>query len=145
MSYSEVDGAIIVDGMKNVIDHSLILGGIQIDDVISGVSLSITNNWITSTGAAISVEDAFLQPDILGTIGGNVVWKAGGAGMALGLGTDLDGVKISNNLLIDNGGDGVTLGPSLARMAGRRRSRETPRSATRVTDSTSNPPHPTPS
>ena len=34
--------------------------------------------------------------------------------MALGLGTDLDGVKISNNLLIDNAGDGIALGPSLA-------------------------------
>ena len=76
VSYSEVDGAITADGMKNVIDHSLILGGVHIDDVIVGVSLSITNNWITSTGPGITVEDAFLQPDILGTIGGNVVWKA---------------------------------------------------------------------
>jgi hypothetical protein len=112
IGYSEVDGVITADGRKNVINHSLILGGIRIDDVISGVSLSITNNWITGTGSGISIDDEFLEPDIGGSIGGNVVWKVGGPGMALGLGTDLAQLKISNNLLIDNAGDGITLGPS---------------------------------
>lgn len=113
ISFSQIDGAVLVGGNNTAIHWNVLRGGISMDDSNNGLNVSITNNLLFgSPGDGIHVLDEFARPDIAGTISWNIVARSARSGIDLGDGSDLADLVVSHNLITDNGGDGIVVGPS---------------------------------
>jgi hypothetical protein len=116
ISDSRIDGQVHALATTSIVRRDVILGGIVILDTISSPNLTITDNLIAnSPGDGIGLNAySFSEPDVSGTISRNVIYRSSGAGIG-GVGSDLDNLRIANNWLVDNAGDGVSIaadGPS---------------------------------
>jgi hypothetical protein len=107
MSYSQVNGVVFVT-YNTVIDHNLVVGGVMTEDVFNGIpNLTITNNLIVdSQTAGIMSCSMYGFQDVSGTVVGNVIYRAAGDGIFFG---NNYRVKLSGNVLVDNGGDGIAV------------------------------------
>jgi Right handed beta helix region len=113
ITFSQIDGAVLVGGNNTAVRWSVLRGGISMDDSNNGLNVSITNNLLFgSPGDGIHLLDEFTRPDVAGTISWNIVARSAGSGIDLGDGSDLAGLVVSHNLISDNGGDGIVVGPS---------------------------------
>lgn len=111
---STINGNIQIRGATNTISRNVIRGGIRVDDSDTGLTLSITGNLISRSGAAgiaiVMFGPAGFPDDVSGTIAYNAINGAAGSGIDIsGEVRNLGSLTVKRNTLAGNGGDGLRL------------------------------------
>ncbi len=111
VSDSRIEGPISDFAASAIIRRDVIAGGITTDDAFVNMHLDINHNLIAGSPAnGVLINEGVGFPDMSGEIVDNVIYRSAEAGIR-SAGDDLDGLQVEHNLLVDNAGDGIRLGP----------------------------------